>query len=660
MTWPLDLGCRFRCLLIADDVADGDPVTSVATLEIEAPDLCPRMTVTVLSGVTVGPSPHVVARRLILAGMRPINNVVDASNYVMLELGQPTHPYDLALLPGRGLRVRKAAPSETVETLDGVVRTVGTPGRGLGDNGEDCLICDANDTPVGIAGVMGGASSEISAATSEVLLEAAYFEPMAIARTSKRLGLRSEASARFERGTDPKALEAAAARFAQLLAQSMPSGQLTKAKGLLDVRGDLPEPLVIDVPLSRINALLGSTFEAVQVADLLEPIGFSVTAGGETVAVGVPTNRPDIRPAPFGVEDVIEEVARTFSYTKLARHQPTWPDPGRLNERQRTRRKVKDVMCGLGLSEAWTKSFLEDADHDRIGLTGPTVALLDPLVSTESVLRRTMMPGLLRALAYNADRRQGLIRLFEVGVVFSHPALGHGRLVERSGAGGTARAELPGEREMLSAVFAEGNDDATSAVAAWHVLSDALGLDGVRVVNASTSPTGDDETTAGLHPTRSAYLVSQDQIIGAVGEIDPAVAESFGTHEPGTPSTQTRIGWLSVDLGLLGDHSKVSRRDMQARSISRFPSSDIDLAFVVDDGVAADELARGLRAAGGDLLESLSLFDVYRGPSLAEGTRSLAFRLRFCAHDRTLTDAEVGECRRACITAAEALGATLR
>ena len=180
--------------------ASGWAVESAATAVVESPDLCPRLTVSVLRNVRVGPSPRWIARRLLLAGMRPINNVVDASNYVMLELGQPTHPYDISLLPGRGLTVRRARPGETVETLDGVERTVGVRGRSLGDTGEDCLICDAEGTPVGIGGIMGGASSEIADGTTEVLLEAAYFTPMAIARTSKRLGLRTEASARFERG----------------------------------------------------------------------------------------------------------------------------------------------------------------------------------------------------------------------------------------------------------------------------------------------------------------------------------------------------------------------------------------------------------------------------------------------------------------------------
>ncbi len=316
--------------------ASGRPVESAASAAVESPDLCPRLTVTVLDDVTVGPSPQWIARRLLLAGMRPINNVVDASNYVMLELGQPTHPYDLALLPGRGLRVRRAERGEQLVTLDGVERTVGVPGRSLGDTGADCLICDAEGAPVGIGGIMGGATSEIADSTTEVLLEAAYFSPMPIARTSRRLGLRTEASARFERGCDPWGIEPSVRRFCQLLAESVPG--LHVADGLLDVRGEVPEPFVVSVPIARVHRQVGVELEAGEIARLIEPIGFHVMeevgagagrSGGpgpglpeDHLVIEVPTNRPDIRPEPFGVDDVIEEIARTFGYSNVPRRVP--------------------------------------------------------------------------------------------------------------------------------------------------------------------------------------------------------------------------------------------------------------------------------------------------------------------------------------------------
>ena len=224
-------------------VAPGGLTTAeLASVRVDDLELCPRFTARVITGVEVGPSPEWLARRLVLAGMRPINNVVDASNYVMLELGQPTHPYDLDRLNGHGLLIRRARPGESVTTLDGVERILGRPGPGLGDTGQDCLICDAEGSPVAIGGVMGGASSEIGDGTTRVLLEAAYFVPMAIARTSKRLALRTEASARFERGCDPAGIDRAAARFCELLALTAgPAMQV--AYGAIDVQGDLPEPV---------------------------------------------------------------------------------------------------------------------------------------------------------------------------------------------------------------------------------------------------------------------------------------------------------------------------------------------------------------------------------------------------------------------------------
>ncbi len=638
--------------------ASGPPVGELASAVVEAPELCPRFTVAVLREVVVGPSPAWISRRVTLAGMRPINNVVDASNYVMLELGQPTHPYDLQRLPGHGLLVRQARPGETLVTLDGTTRTLGRAGRGLGETGIDCLICDAEDTPVGIAGVMGGASSEIADDTTEVLLESAYFTPMAIARTSKRLGLRSEASARFERGTDPAGTETAVARFCQLLGESVPGVQV--ASGLLDVRGDVPEPFDLAVPVARVQRQLGVTVGPEEIRRLLEPIGFACRPGGDGVLlVTVPTNRPDVRPAPFGIDDVIEEVARTFGYSNVPKHLPTWPQLGHLEPVQRARRFVKSVLNGVGSTEGWTDTFVSEADHARVGLTGPAVRVTNPLAAEKPFLRRNLMPGLLDALVYNAGRRQGAIRLFEVGVVFSHPDEGSPRVVERSGAGGAHATLLPGERELLSAVFALEGDDARTAVASWHVVADAFRLAPVRLV----APAEDHDLVPGLHPERSARLVAAGGLVlGAVGEVDPSVVNAFGlTQTVGGATTPRRVGWLEIDLGLLFDEAVVPRRVASDGAVSRFPSSDIDLALVVADSHRADEVEDALRAAAGSLLESVALFDVYRGPGVPDGQRSLAYRLRFCAPDHTLTDQEVSDLRARCIEAtAEAVGAVLR
>src|SRR4051794_31247761 len=275
--------------------------SSAGLVQIESTDLCPRFSATVFEGATVEASPAFIAQRLTLAGMRPISNLVDASNYVMLELGQPTHPYDLDKLPGGGLLVRAARPGERLTTLDDVERVLG--------NGPhpDCLICDAEGTPVGIAGIMGGASSEISESTSRVLLEAAYFDRMAIARTSKRIGLRSEASARFERGCDPDGIERAVARFAELVGLEA---------SVTTIAGAPVERTVVTLRTSRVNVVLGTELTDEQVRGYLAPIGFEVESqGGGVASVTIPTFRPDAEQE----IDLVEEVARHHGYSNIAR-----------------------------------------------------------------------------------------------------------------------------------------------------------------------------------------------------------------------------------------------------------------------------------------------------------------------------------------------------
>ncbi|HVF76596.1 MAG TPA: phenylalanine--tRNA ligase subunit beta [Acidimicrobiales bacterium] len=571
-----------------------------ATIAVESPDLCPRFTATVVTGVAVQPSPDWIARRLTLAGMRPINNIVDASNYVMLELGQPTHPYDLDALPGGGLLVRAARQDEAVVTLDGVERRLG--------DGDDCLICDAESTPVGIGGIMGGASSEITEATTRVLLEAAYFTPMAIARTSKRIGLRSEASARFERGCDPLGIERSVERFCELLGA-------TEVSDTLDFSTVPTEREPIRVRVDRVNAVLGTALDAPTMASYLTPIGFQATAHDTAVDVVPPSFRPDVSRE----IEVIEEIARHHGYSNIVTTVPSSPFVGALTPFQRARRVLKDVLVGAGVSEAMFSPLLAPGDLERAGLPGTALTATDPLAREESVLRTSQLPGLLKALAGNASHRNAEVALFEVGHVFGMPAAGD---------------PLPDERERLAVVLA-GDDGAPAAKRL---------LDGV----LSTLHRGDlslvADTTDGLHPTRTARIVDREgATVGWVGEVDPSACEAFDV--PG------RVGWLEADLALL---LPSERSYVQSQVVSKLPSSDIDLAFVVPDGVAAAAVEATLRETGGELLVDLRLFDVYRGAHLAEGTRSLAYRLRFQSLDRTLNESDLAEVRTRCIAAVEA------
>ncbi len=612
----------------------GSPASAAAAVEILAPDLCGRFSVRLLRDTAGARTPQWLARRLLALGMRPINFIVDLSNYVMLETGQPSHAFDADLVPDGLLRVRRAVEGEQVETLDGLVRTLSEG---------DGVIADASDAAIGIAGVMGGASTEISAGTSTVLLEAAWWNPPDIARTSRRLGLRSEASARFEAGVDPEIAPLALERFAELAV----GGGVTLAPDLVQAEGDLPQSRPVRVRTGRVNAILGTALTHDEMRACLTPIGFGVsptatpgqtdsstvgpaaagthaaapaarTYPGEVWNVTVPSWRPDTATE----IDVIEEVGRLWSYSRIARTVPRSPHPGGLTERQQARRRVQDLLVGFGVMEAMPLPFLAPGDLERCGLGADGITVTNPLVAEESVMRTSLRPGMLNAVAYNAARRQPDVALFEVGHVHS-----------------PGEGELPDEDDHLAVALA--GQEAPAAAALWERLRRAMPFVPTEVRN---------EATAGLHPTRSAVLVAGGETVGVLGEIDPAVAESFGIGE--------RVAWLECDVGRLLE-SHVDRPGY--RQPSRFPSSDIDLAFVIDDATPAAAVESALRRAAGDTLVTLHLFDVFRDDErLGEGRRSIAWRLRLQAADRTLTDAEVGDIRAACIEAATASGANLR
>jgi phenylalanyl-tRNA synthetase beta chain len=609
------------------DERPGDQVGDV-TVEILDPDVCGRFTVRVLRDVQTGVSDPLIARRLTLCGMRPINPVVDASNYVMLELGQPSHPYDLARVPGSGFRVRRASAGETMVTLDGVERSF-TP--------EDVLICDVEDTPVDIGGIMGGANTEIGDATTDVLVEMAWFRPMVIAKTARRLKLRSEASARFEKGCDPEVIQLAQARFAELV-----GGGAWVEAGMVDQRGDLPDRSPVFVRTERVNRLLGSDLVAGEMVHLLESIGFTATRAGTTddLEVTIPSWRYD-----SSTEiDVVEEIARLYGYSQLGRTLSPSAHVGSLTIRQKERRRLRSVMVGLGLSEAMPMPFLAPGELSRCGLPDDGIEIANPLVAEESILRTSLLPGLVGALATNAARRNTGVGLWEIGHVYRHHAAPDEPAPETRGplraSGAGSEGDLPDEHEWLGAAL--GGRDAAAAVELWRAVEEALAVPGVRLLNAEVP---------GLHPTRAARLVGpRGEAVGSVGEVDPAVLERHSIGE--------RAGWLEVDLDVL---LALPHGETIYRPISRYPSSDIDLAFEVDEAVAATNVEETLRQAAGNRLAWLRLFDVYRGAGIADGRRSLAYTLRLEAIDHTLTDDEVAEIRTRCIEAVEsAYPATLR
>ena len=577
------------------------PVTITAT------DRCGMFSAAVVSGVVVGPSPAWVASRLAHLGMRSINNVVDASNLVMLELNQPNHAYDHDVT--RGFDIRLAREGESMRTLDGAERRL---------TADDLLICDiASGEPVGLAGIMGGLESEVTASTREVALEMAWFAPDPVRHSVNRHNLRSEASVRFERGVDPDGVAVAMRRFVTILRETCPSAVLHSGMGVAE-SGSRPRPSTVRVRTSRVARTLGISPDGPRIAELIAPIGFDVVPVEGGADVTVPTFRPDCTEE----IDIIEEIARHHGYDALGKSVPKSAVHGRLSTMQQRRRILRRVLVGLGLDEVMPMPFLAPGALSGAGLGEDDVLVIaNPLVAEEAVLRTSLRPGLLGSVRYNQSHRAPRIGLWEIGHVYPR---------------GTG--VLPDESEQLGVVVAGG--DAALALSQWAALCDALGV-GAQL-DQSRVP-------AGLHPTRSASLTRGKKVVGVVGEVDPVVLDALGI--------EGRVSILEVDLTtVLNEDPKPA----QARDINRFPSSDIDMAFVLADDVPAQNLQRALRQAAGKRLVSIDLFDTYRGPGVAEGARSLAFRMRLQESGGTLTDAAIAEVQEACRVAAEKAGARLR
>jgi phenylalanyl-tRNA synthetase beta chain len=586
---------------------------------VEAPDRCPRF-VAMAATVTVGPSPEWMQRRLRLAGMRPISNVVDVTNYVMLERCRPLHAFDLGRLAGRGIVVRLARDGEQMVTLDGVVRTF---------TADDLLICDADRQPQGIAGIMGGRDAEVGDTTTEILLESAYFEPAGIATTSKRLGLRSEASARFERGVDPNGTATGAARAMDLFRAVADANPVP---GTIDAYPEPIERARITVRTARVNRLLGTDLSAGALRDLLVPLGIDVEGAGDVLTAHAPTWRPDLERE----IDVVEEVARRVGLQHIRRSVPASPEKvGGLTPQQRARRALADVLVGAGYDEAYTLPLVAPGDLAVAGdVVSGHVELENPLRAEESVLRPSLLPGLLRAVAHNAAHGLPSVALFELGTVFGAPA----------------RGVLPREELCLGAVRTgavrraphepDRPVDVYDLTAVVEAVAQELRVDGIELEPA---------VVEGFHPGRAARVRVGGRPAGVVGEIAPAFAATLGTG----PVCAAELAVAPLLAAMRSERRYVP--------ISRFPASGIDLAFVVAHTVPAAAVRATIRQAGGDLVERVELFDVFRSEGLGEGRVSLAFSVRFRAPDRTLTDAEVGALRQRIIDAVTTThGADLR
>jgi phenylalanyl-tRNA synthetase beta chain len=592
---------------------------------VEAPDLCPRFTARAFEDVTIGPSPPWLKARLMAAGQRPISNVVDITNYVMLLVGSPIHAFDLDRVAGGRLVVRRAKDGEQVTTLDGQVRTLD----------DQMLVIDDADGPTSIAGVMGGERSEVHEGTTRVLMEAANWDGPNIHRTSQLLGLRSEASGRFEKGLAPEqALQAEIVATKLML-------ELTGARlvpGTIDVGGQGPPPAVIRLREHRVAEILGRPIARPRQAEILRALEFGVEEAPGGLEVLVPAfRRNDVtREA-----DLIEEVARMDGLEKLPATLPKRRgSAGRLSTEQRLRRRAVDALVGRGMYEIVGWSFTEPGLAGRLRLAPDDprrrfVVLENPMSEDHSVLRTTLAGSLLDAARHNGARARPDLALFEAGAVYRNDG-----------------DRLPHEHRALGGVLTGRLHPQTWGTAeppraGFFVAKGLLGaaLDAVRVpweVAPATEPF--------LHPGRTARVLAGGEDVGWVGELHPLVARAWDLDHG--------AALFEVDLDRVVAHADAVPRYVDLTS---FPELRMDLSLTLADDVPAATVLATVRAAGGELLAGVRVFDLYRGEQVGEGRKSLALALAFRAGDRTLTDEDVAPLRERIVAALrDGLGGELR
>ena len=612
-------------------------------VRIDDPSGCDRYVARVITGLDVkATSPAWLQRRLTLAGMRPVSLAVDVTNHVMLELGQPLHAFDQAALSGE-IVVRRANANERIRTLDDVDRTLHV---------DDVVITD-DSGPIAIAGVMGGAATEINAATTDVVLEAAHFDPVSIAYTSRRHRLPSEASRRFERGVDDALAPAAAAVAVQMMVEL---GGASASDGVTDV-DRRPARQVIELDPRLPGRLVGVPYTDDVVRRRLTEVGCGVDGAGP-LTVTPPSWRPDLR-RPV---DLVEEVARLEGYDGLPSTVPAAPAGSGLTRQQRQRRIVGRVLADAGYAEVLSYPFvslegggaawLDEADERR-----PSVRLANPVSEEEPYLRAMLLPGLLATLARNVGRGQSDVALYEIGSVFRSAAAG--AAMPRLAAGTRPSADeldrlehaLPSQPTHLAVALAGDRQPrgwwGPGRAAGW-----ADAIEAARIAARSVDVALDVEATAVApwHPGRCAALLVGGRVVGHAGELHPRIVDAM--------DLPARTCAAELDLRAVLD---ASPELVPAPPMSSYPPATLDVAVVVEDSVAAATVALALTEGAGPLLESLQLFDVYTGPPLSSGEKSLAFALRLRAADRTLTAEEAVSVRDAAVAeAARRCGATLR
>lgn len=589
------------------------------SVTINNPEKVPYYSARVVKNVSIEPSPIWMQARLIKAGIRPINNVVDISNYVLLEYGQPLHMFDQDHIGSKEIVVRQAKDEETMTTLDNNERK-------LVDT--DIVISNGQE-PIALAGVMGGDFSEVTEQTTNVVIEGAIFDPVSIRHTSRRLNLRSEASSRFEKGIATEFVNEAVDRACYLL-QELASGEVLKDRVSSGDLGSFVTP--IDITAEKVNKTIGFNLSNDEIQAIFKQLGFETTLKGETLTVNVPSRRKDITIK----EDLIEEVARIYGYDEIPSSLPVFGEvtSGELTDRQHKTRTVKETLEGAGLNQAITYSLVsKDHAKDFALQERPTISLLMPMSEAHATLRQSLLPHLIEATAYNVARKNKDVRLYEVGRVFF----------------GNGEGELPDEVEYLSGILT-----GEYAVNAWQGKKEEIDFFIAKGVVDRVAEKLNLEFSykagkiEGLHPGRTAIVSLEGQDIGFIGELHPQVAADNDLK-------RTYVFELNYDAMM-----QVAVGYINYEQIPKFPGVTRDIALEVNHDVPSSELKQIIHNNGEDILQSTLVFDVYEGEHLEKGKKSVAIRLNYLDTEDTLTDERVSKIHDKILEALQAQGATIR
>ncbi|WP_019154760.1 phenylalanine--tRNA ligase subunit beta [Robertmurraya massiliosenegalensis] len=598
-----------------------EKATDYISIKVEAKEDNPLYVAKVIKNVKVAPSPLWMQGRLMAAGIRPHNNVVDITNYILLEYGQPLHAFDYDRLGSKEILVRRANTGEKMVTLDDAERTLTA----------DHLVITNGNEPVALAGVMGGANSEVQADTTTVLLESAYFKGETVRKASKDHGLRSEASSRFEKGVDPERVRAAAERAVELLALNA-SGEVLQGEAVVDTLE--VEPAVISITLEKINRVLGTAITVQEVESIFTRLQFETSVDNDIMTVTVPTRRGDITIE----EDLIEEVARLYGYDQIPSTLPIGSaTPGHLTTYQQKRRAVRHYLEGAGLYQAVTYSLTSVGKSTQFALeTREPIKLAMPMSEERSHLRLSIIPQLLEVVKYNVARQNDRVALYEAGPVF----LANGS------------DELPNEKERLAGAITglweqhqwQGEKKEVDFYVIKGILEglfEKLGLEQKIEYRQAV--------VEGMHPGRTAEVYLAGESIGFVGQVHPTVQKDLDLKE-------TYVFELCLEAILTE-----AVAPLQYQSIPRYPSITRDIALVVDKEKVAGELESIIVEAGGKLLKDVHVFDLYEGEHMESGKKSIAFSLKYFDPEKTLTDEDVTKVHEKVLTAVkEKAGAVLR